>query len=150
MTHCSNSFFFACDVFWGFIPQQVSTNGLISLNQTEESYTPRPFPTTGALIAPYWADADTSNGNGNVWFRVTTDSQLLSNASQQISNAGFTGPQSFSPSYLIIVTWENVGYFDGNIDKVSVIFIILGTISILKIIVTAFLNMYSSTHSSVS
>ena len=91
----------------------------MSLNQLDNSFTPRPFPTTGALIAPYWADADTSSGNGNVWFRVTTDSQLLSIASQQIANAGFTGPQSFSPSYLIIVTWENVGYYDDNIDKVS-------------------------------
>ena len=100
---------------------QVSTNGLISFNEAEDSYTPRPFPTTGFLIAPYWADAvtDTSSGNGNVYFRVTTDSQLLSNASQQIANAGFTGQQSFSPSYLIIVTWENVGYFEFGQDKVS-------------------------------
>ena len=70
------------------------------------------FPLSGdALIAPYWADADTTvnMGTGNVYYRSTTN-QLLLDRSSEIINTAFTG-KSFVAQYLYIVTWFRVGYF---------------------------------------
>jgi hypothetical protein len=94
----------------------VSTNGLISLNRTLNSYTPVKFPTANPLIAPFWADADT-RGIGNVYFRTTTQQMLLKNASD-IINAAFSD-SNFIPQHLMIVTWFEVGYFNNHADKVN-------------------------------
>jgi len=32
-------------------------------------FTPRPFPRSGAIIAPYWADADATVGSGRTYYR---------------------------------------------------------------------------------
>ena len=70
----------------------------------------------GPIIAPFWADADTT-GIGNVFYRSTCEQILLRNASN-IINAAFADT-SFIPHYLTIVTWFQVGYYDNKADKVS-------------------------------
>ncbi len=96
----------------------MSTNGLISLNRTINSFTPVIFPTGDPLITPFWADADTT-GIGNVYFRTTTQQMLLNNASD-IINTAFSD-SNFIPQHLTIVTWLEVGYFDNHTDKVNVL-----------------------------
>ena len=73
-------------------------------------YTPDPFPLGGdrILIAPYWADVDTT-GTGTVWYRETTG------ALPTFLNASVQDPGSV---LLFIATWDHVGYFNGHSDKV--------------------------------
>ena len=62
------------------------------------------------MIAPFFDDVDT-RGTGNVWYRISNDTSLLTKAMQDIPN--------FSPLWLFIATWDHVGYYDIRIDKVS-------------------------------
>ena len=97
----------------------MNNNGDISFTVAVSSFTPDPFPLSGdlELIAPYWADVDTT-GTGVVWYRQTGDSALLNRARDDI-RAAFTALDFFTPSYLFIATWDHVGYFDSHTDKVS-------------------------------
>ena len=69
----------------------------------------KPSPLSGdlQLIAPYWADVDT-RGTGSVWYRQTTDTQLLARARDEI-RAAFINQGSFNPTSLFIATWDHVG-----------------------------------------
>ncbi len=90
---------------------QVSTNGLISVHEPETSPVPRNFPTTTILIAPFWADADTSNGAGAVSYGVTRDAAQLTKAGGEIT-AAHPELTEFTPLYLFIATWNRVGYYN--------------------------------------
>ncbi len=84
-----------------------------------DTFTPDPFPLPGdtELIAPFWADVDTRE-TGNVQYRQTADSELLERAAKSIQSS-FVDHAEFSPSFLIIATWQDVGYFNRKRDKVS-------------------------------
>ena len=99
----------------GTVLSQVATNGLLSLNETVDTFTPAPFPTAEVRIAPFWADADTTGGLGNVYYRLTIDQALRNDTAQIINNAFMS---SFMPQYLVIITWFEVGYFQQLGDKV--------------------------------
>ena len=59
---------------------------MISFLVQVSQYTPDPFPLGDSrrLVAPFWADVDTRNG-GQVFYRETTDSQLLKRATNDVS-----------------------------------------------------------------
>ena len=77
-------------------------------------YNPSAFPLNEyMIIAPYWADVDTTE-IGQIYFRETNDSALLAIVADDLT-VGF--PTS-NVTKLIIVTWKDVGYFDKNTDKV--------------------------------
>lgn len=74
------------------------------------------------IIAPYWADVDTSDSDtdrepGSVWYRESANAELLQKAEKSISSA-FVNYENFVPTYLFIATWDHVGYFNGHTDKV--------------------------------
>ena len=101
---------------------QVNNNGGISFIEQVSAYTPEPFPLERLLplIAVYWADVDTSSltASGNtVWYRETADPSLLERAKIEITKA-FLGYENFVPTYLVIATWDHVGYFSRHTDKV--------------------------------
>ena len=98
---------------------QVNNNGDISFTTPVSTYTPQAFPLSGdlQLIAPYWADVDT-RGTGSVWYRESTDTQLLAKARDEI-RAAFINQASFSPTSLFIATWDHVGYYNRRTDKVG-------------------------------
>ncbi|MCB1851591.1 MAG: PEP-CTERM sorting domain-containing protein [Gammaproteobacteria bacterium] len=77
----------------------VNNNGNISFNSEVGSYTPEPFPISDQpMIAPYWADVDTRNDPGD-------DSNLV---------------YIHSPNPdTVVVTWDKVGYFLENNDKLN-------------------------------
>ena len=81
-------------------------------------FTPTTLPINGSarIIAPYWADVDTT-GTGEIYYRQTNNSALLARARNEI-RAAFPGSQNVIVTDLLIVTWDAVGYFDSNIDKV--------------------------------
>jgi len=97
---------------------QVNNNGIISFANSFGQFNPSRFPRnfTDALIAPYWADADTSeNGSGTVFYRETTNPTLLQRASREIQD-GLS--MSFLPSHLFIATWDSIGYYLRRTDRV--------------------------------
>ena len=97
----------------------MNNNGIISFTVAVMNFTPDPFPLDESLelIAPFWADVDTRE-TGNVWFRETASEQLLDRATEDI-RAAFVVPESFRPCYLIIATWDHVGYYNQSADKVG-------------------------------
>ena len=94
-------------------------NGIISLNTSYNAWTPRLLPFSGPgsqFIAPYWADTDI-RGTGQVYYRQTKDPVLLTRATNEIQRA-FTLYQNLSVTNLFIVTWDAVGYFSIQTNKV--------------------------------
>ena len=67
-------------------------------------------------MAPFYADVDNSVGDGRVWYRLTSNATLLSQAKADIPVA-LSGP-NFNPQQLLIATWDHVGYFQKHTDKV--------------------------------
>ena len=97
---------------------QVNDNGIISLNSRYNYPIPRSLPLseTKQIIAPYWADVDT-RGTGNIYYRQSTDPVLLTRASQDIRRA-LSLTQNIEIKNLLIATWDGVGYYNQNTDKV--------------------------------
>ena len=86
-------------------------------------FIPRPLPTSGIFIAPFWADIDTGDDDlqlGSVRYGVTRDEMTLTRAQHQIRSV-FGNEKSFTPSYLFVANWENVGYYTrGGVTNTSV------------------------------
>ena len=69
------------------------------------------------IIAPYWADVDT-RGTGRVFYRQTSDPSLLARATSEIRTA-FPESSNVTIINLLIATWNRVGYYFRNTDKVN-------------------------------
>ena len=100
------------------ILSQVFQNGFISF--ASHYPTPLSFPMIGnnMIIAPYWADVDTT-GTGDIYYRQTTDPSLLARATNEI-RAAFPRSLNNTISNLLIATWDRVRYYYRNTDKVIV------------------------------
>lgn len=80
------------------------------------------FPfTSPPLIAPFWCDANTRI-HGRVFYRIVTDDDALLERARKEVMGYFIDFQSFVPTYLVIVTWHEVGYVSGT-DLVSTVLI---------------------------
>ena len=99
---------------------QVNNNGVISFSQLFSDFHPRSFPLNNSfqLIAPYWADADTRE-TGTVWFRETTDLDILRRAMRDVQVA-FDSQINFQRLFAFIATWDRVGYHNRHTDLVSI------------------------------
>ena len=97
---------------------QVNDNGVISFNGVFNVRTPLLLPLSGTqqIIAPYWADVDT-RGTGQIFYRQSTDPSLLARASREIQTA-LSLDHNIEINNLLIATWDAVGYYYRNIDKV--------------------------------
>ena len=79
-------------------------------------HTPLLLPLNGNnFIAPYWSDVDTS-GTGQVYYRQTNNSILLARAANDIQSVSLS--ENVAITNLFIVTWNAVGYYFSNTDKV--------------------------------
>lgn len=100
---------------------QVNSNGHLSLNESYHAFTPQMFPFNGiALIAVLWDDIDIrppDGSGGNIWYRVTTSSELLQKAKMDIQK-GYEFDKDREIDYLLIATWDHVGYFSYGTDRV--------------------------------
>jgi len=78
--------------FYGqsFTSLYINNNGNITFGSSLSSYTSSDFYTR-QIIAPFWADVDTRNGNGSVTYKI-------------VGNA-------------IYINWHNVGYYSQKGDK---------------------------------
>ena len=86
------------------------------------------------MVAPFWADVDTRlpsstpddligdskrpNDTGLVWFREEDNKTLLLRAAKEVRTA-FVDQSLFSPTWLFIVTWDSVGYYERHLNKVG-------------------------------
>lgn len=75
-----------------------NNNGNISFGQGVSAFTPDPLNTTSEapIIAPYWSDVDTRG-----------------------SNSGVMHVREFAGKEQIAVTWNQVGFYDQNDDKLA-------------------------------
>lgn len=99
---------------------QVSTNGALSLGDDATTLVNVKFPQSiidKPLIAPFLADVDTTSA-GNVYYRLSSSSSDLEYANEHIRNIG-TFANDFYASQVVVVTWDSVGYFRNNSDKVD-------------------------------
>ena len=74
----------------------INNNGNITFNGPQSGYTPEQFPSSfQPMIAPFWADVDTSGPNGgNVYVAAANDDTM-------------------------VITWNDVGYFNENNDQTN-------------------------------
>ena len=70
-------------------------------------------------MAPYWVNIDI-RGTGDVYYRQTTNRTLLVQVASDLQSS-FPEYQNLTITNLLIVTWDSVGYYDMNTDKVSYI-----------------------------
>ena len=105
---------------------QINTNGvLVLLNENLDDrgtlyFQNGSFPIEShVFIAPFYGDIDTRS-KGTVWYSMTVinDSDLLKKAADHVQ---LTKHNDFSPKYLLIATWDGVGYYRERSDKVGVI-----------------------------
>ena len=87
---------------------------MISFLSQVSQYTPDafPLPDNRLLIAPFWADIDTTNG-GVVYYRETQDFSTRARVSDEIRKY-FVRQRRFKAKWVMIVTWLNVAAFGGS------------------------------------
>ena len=97
---------------------QVYDDGIISLGGLFSSGTvPLPLSDlTQHVIAPYWADIDTQRA-GDIFLRQTSEPTLIARATREVQSA-FPTSSNATIKRLLIVTWDAVGYYFFNSDKV--------------------------------
>ena len=90
---------------------QVNTNGVISFLRSVGQHTPNRFPLGDRrrLVAPFWADADTTVA-GQVFYRETTDQSLLQQATADVTKI-FVNCTTFRAAWLFIATWYKVAFY---------------------------------------
>ena len=94
----------------------MNNNGDLSFGLAWSGHSPTAFPIPiYPLVAPYQADVDT-RGTGSVWYRRSTqNTTLLAKAANDIRLLNGT---IISPQWLFIATWDHVGYYNNQTDKV--------------------------------
>uniref|UniRef100_A0AAY5JW14 Tectorin alpha n=1 Tax=Esox lucius TaxID=8010 RepID=A0AAY5JW14_ESOLU len=92
----------------------VNNNGVISFNVQVSQFTPEAFPLSDSrsFIAPLWADVH--NGiRGDVYYRESTDPEVLERASQDIRKY-FKNLPTFTATSVFIATWHQVTFYGGS------------------------------------
>ena len=68
------------------------------------------------VIAPFYADIDT-RGGGQVYWRASDQAEDRSRAANLVVRY-YEASKDFVPGEVVVVTWDTVGYFDMQTDKV--------------------------------
>lgn len=98
--------------FYGtsFSDLYVNNNGNVSFGASFSAFSASGFPVSGfPMLAPFWGDVDTRAGSGTdgaVWYREWSTA------------AG-------DPVNRIVVTWDNVGYYSVQTDKLNTFQVII-------------------------
>ena len=94
-------------------------------------FVPQPFPISDSLLlSPYWGDVDTT-GTGDVRYRQTNDPALLTIARNDVLSV-YPTFTLFTPTNLLIATWDAVGYFQAGTDLVSCSMIPLRSVNTIR------------------
>ncbi|CAL1530382.1 unnamed protein product [Lymnaea stagnalis] len=104
----------------------VNINGHVSFETDVPSYrADLAMPLGFHIIAVFLADVDTTT-SGRVYYRATADKALLQRAAADIQTY-FSGFESFIPTALFIVTWDRVGSYSQQSDKLNTFQLVLMT-----------------------
>ena len=107
--------------------EQANTNGILSFGDPpQDDYTPVKFPLSGGvpIVAPFWADVDTI-GTGDIWVRESSTDMVAFEKIKGIVANAFRDLPEFIASEVIIQTWDHVGYYYENTDKVLFAFLLV-------------------------
>lgn len=110
---------------------QVNTNGVISFLTEISKFLNEPFPLEYPVVAPLYSNVDT-RGIGAVYYRESREPDVLSQIALKVARL-YPDLPPFRPLAAFIVTWQNVGYYDGKSDKVSLLHSFLNCLSIGKV-----------------
>lgn len=90
----------------------VNNNGVISFFQELRTYRPSDFPLKDPtpIVAPYWADVDVDKVGGVVYYRETTNADILSLAEEDVRTYS-SSYRKFIANWAFIATWYDVGYY---------------------------------------
>ena len=94
-----------------FIFPKVNSNGVLSFTRSLLMYhhTDLSKQKEKTIIAPFWADVDTSRG-GTVWYRVSKNPSDLRRANQEV-RISFQECVDFESKWVLVSTWDNVAYY---------------------------------------
>ena len=95
---------------------QVNENGLISFLTEISTFYNVQFPMDYPVIAPFYADIDT-RGIGQVYWRASQQMEDRDRAANLVSQ--YYSEADFRPREVVVVSWDQVGYFDMKTDKVG-------------------------------
>ena len=95
---------------------KININGVISFLEEVSQFKPDPFPLgdNRRLIAPFWADVDTTKG-GNIYYRESQDLSILTRASAEVRKYDVS-QRRFSAKWVLIATWLKVAHYGGSSD----------------------------------
>ncbi|NWU97606.1 TECTA protein, partial [Upupa epops] len=96
----------------------VNNNGVISFDSRVKEYKPEPFPLADGrpFVAPFWGDVDNVKG-GEVFYRATTEPDLLARLSEDISH--YFPTSNFVATWAFVATWDHVNYYGSTTNKVG-------------------------------
>ena len=103
---------------------QFSTNGLISFDTSFTSFSHQPFPGfvgTRYLVAPYWDDADTSGGNGQIYYEVHESGHYINQVNSYLNTVR---PSRFEGTWMLVITWDGIHPWPGS-SRTEVCYILL-------------------------
>ena len=87
-------------------PFQVGSNGIISFHSEYNPYNNIPFPVEFRyLVAPFWDDADTREGNGDISYQEYGSGYFLEHVSSFVRKQS---PSSFHGTWMTVVYWDAV------------------------------------------
>ena len=91
----------------------MSTNGLISFGRIVSNSDPVLFPSTAAIIAqsyivaPFWADFDTTTGGSVTWWIEEASSSAAIGAVSEFIQQEY-GSADFSATWMLVAYWEDI------------------------------------------
>ena len=85
-----------------------------------------------------------TRGTGIVWYRSTTDPEIILRVRNEIAAAFPQLSISFIAQEVVVVTWDHVGYYAQHTDLVIII------LHIITLIHAIYFVFYRQIHSSVS
>ncbi|KAK6999593.1 nidogen-2, partial [Biomphalaria glabrata] len=104
----------------------INTNGHVTFEAGFPVYqADRTLPLGHRMIAIFLADVDTTT-IGRIYYRSTNDSALIERATADVQTY-FSGFESFTPTYLFIVTWYQVGGYKLQSEKTNTFQLVLVT-----------------------
>ena len=123
------------NIIVNFLHAQIDDSGYIALTNNQNivrtPYSARtigfPFKRTtsnvdwSAVVAPFWADIATGgNKSGRIYYKSFTKGQEAQATDEIRTVIASTIPQlrGFTPEWTLIITWDQVGYYRINDDKV--------------------------------
>ena len=101
---------------------QISSNGLISLGTSFDSYTPEAFPISYKVIAPYWDDIDLTQQGQINYTLITTQNDSVGSIALVNNFLASNISVSFSADWILVAQWLDVCPF-GNSDCTNVSYV---------------------------